>query len=207
MRISLYVNNLLCRVSKFSEEDVSNGILYDLDKNLITENSKKLEIWKQHFSDLAKDTTGDSCDPSKCQALLSDDSDYFPECDYSISWADITAALNDTPNNKAPGADGVPSEIWKLVMAEKLPTSDLAKIIFKIIKMMYDSGNIPKSMTTSVVVPVPMKGDMKDPNNYRGISLIPTLIKLLAKIVSTKLAAIDKKYNILDKEQAGFSNF
>ncbi|OMJ17877.1 hypothetical protein AYI69_g7263 [Smittium culicis] len=76
---------------------VSNGPVYDLDKNLITENEKKLEIWNQHFSDLAKDTTGNSRDPS--------------------NWADITAALNDTPNNKAPGADGVPSEIWKLVMA------------------------------------------------------------------------------------------
>ncbi|OMJ20553.1 hypothetical protein AYI69_g6165, partial [Smittium culicis] len=161
---------------------VSNGPVYDLDKNLITENENKLEIWNQHFSDLAKDTTGNSRDPSKWQALLSDDSDYFPECDYSISWADITAALDDTPNNKATGADGVPSEIWKL-------------------------GNIPKTMTTSVVVPVPKKGDMKDPNNYRGISLIPTLIKLLAKILATKLAAIDKKYKILVKEQTGFRNF
>ncbi|OMJ20070.1 hypothetical protein AYI70_g4343, partial [Smittium culicis] len=87
---------------------VSNGPVYDLEKNLITENQNKLEIWNQHFSDLAKDTTGNSRDPSKWQALLSDDSDYYPECDQSISWADITTALNDTPNNKAPGADGVP---------------------------------------------------------------------------------------------------
>ncbi|OMJ15429.1 hypothetical protein AYI70_g7278 [Smittium culicis] len=88
---------------------VSNGPVYDLDKNLITGNEKKLEILNQHFSDLAKDATGNSRDPSKWQALLSDDSDYYPECDQSISWADITTALNDTPNNKAPGADGVPN--------------------------------------------------------------------------------------------------
>ncbi|OMJ27233.1 hypothetical protein AYI69_g3329 [Smittium culicis] len=62
--------------------------------------------------DLAKDTTVNSRDPSKWQELLSDDSDYFPECDHRIIWTDITAALNDTPNNKAPGADGVPREIW-----------------------------------------------------------------------------------------------
>ncbi|OMJ14102.1 hypothetical protein AYI70_g8097 [Smittium culicis] len=88
---------------------VSNGPVYDLDKNLITENQNKLEVWNQHFSDLAKDTTGNSRDPSKWQVLLSDDSDYYPECDQSISWADITTALNDTRNNKAPGADGVPN--------------------------------------------------------------------------------------------------
>ncbi|OMJ14536.1 LINE-1 retrotransposable element ORF2 protein [Smittium culicis] len=39
---------------------------------------------------------------------------------------------------------------------------------------------------------------MKDPDNYRGISLVPTIIKLLAKIVATKLIA---------KEQVSFRNF
>ncbi|OMJ17229.1 hypothetical protein AYI70_g6114 [Smittium culicis] len=119
-------------------------------------------MWNQYFSDLANDTTGNSSDPSKWLQLLNYDSDHYPECDNIISWADITTALNDTLNNKAPGADGVPSEIWKLVMVEKSPTSDLAKTILKIIKIMHETGNIPKSMTTSVVVPVPKKGDMKD---------------------------------------------
>ncbi|OMJ15819.1 RNA-directed DNA polymerase from mobile element jockey [Smittium culicis] len=48
---------------------------------------------------------------------------------------------------------------------------------------------------------------MKDPDNYRGISLIPTIIKLLAKIVATKLAAMDIKYSLIAKEQAGFRYF
>ncbi|OMJ15820.1 LINE-1 reverse transcriptase-like protein [Smittium culicis] len=72
---------------------------------------------------------------------------------------------------------------------------------------MYDSGEIPSCMTTSIIIPVPMMGDMKDPDNYRGISLIPTIIKLLAKIVATKLAAMDIKYKLIAKEQAGFRNF
>ncbi|OLY79880.1 hypothetical protein AYI68_g6038, partial [Smittium mucronatum] len=42
--------------------------------------------------------------------LLNTDYDYFPECDTNIEWSDITTALSDTPNNKAPGSDGIPSE-------------------------------------------------------------------------------------------------
>ncbi|OMJ24595.1 RNA-directed DNA polymerase from mobile element jockey [Smittium culicis] len=72
---------------------------------------------------------------------------------------------------------------------------------------MYDTGDIPQCLETSVVVLVPKKGDLKDPDNYRGISLIPTLAKLVAKIVATKLSKIDAKYQILVKEQAGFRNF
>ncbi|OMJ09297.1 Retrovirus-related Pol polyprotein from type-1 retrotransposable element R2 [Smittium culicis] len=72
---------------------------------------------------------------------------------------------------------------------------------------MHDTGDIPKCLETSVVVPVPKKGDLKNPDNYRGISLIPTLEKLMAKIVATKISKIDTKYQILVKEQAGFRNF
>ncbi|OMJ20691.1 hypothetical protein AYI70_g3955, partial [Smittium culicis] len=46
----------------------------------------------------------------KWENLISSDCDYYTECDSTILWSDITDALRDTPNNKAPGADGVPSE-------------------------------------------------------------------------------------------------
>ncbi|OMJ13566.1 hypothetical protein AYI70_g8416 [Smittium culicis] len=62
-------------------------------------------------------------------------------------------------------------------------------------------------MTTSIIVPVPKKGDIKDPDNYRGISLIPTIIKLLAKIVATKLAPMNIKYKMIAKEKADFRKF
>ncbi|OMJ13057.1 LINE-1 reverse transcriptase-like protein [Smittium culicis] len=48
---------------------------------------------------------------------------------------------------------------------------------------------------------------MKDSDKYRGISLIPTIIKLLAKIVAFKLAAMNLKYKLIAKEKAGFRNF
>ncbi|OMJ27302.1 hypothetical protein AYI69_g3266 [Smittium culicis] len=94
------------------------------------------------------------------------DCDNYPECDRSVLWSDITDALRDTPNNKAPGADGVPSEVWKLVMAEPSPTTPLAKLIQKIINIMYGTWDIPQCLGTSIVVPVPKKGDLKDPDNY-----------------------------------------
>ncbi|OMJ11163.1 hypothetical protein AYI70_g9895 [Smittium culicis] len=58
----------------------------------------------------SKDATGNSRSTDKWENLISSDCDYYPECDSTILWSDITDALRDTPNNKAPGADGVPSE-------------------------------------------------------------------------------------------------
>ncbi|OMJ18763.1 Transposon TX1 protein [Smittium culicis] len=189
-----------------SFQSIADGPVYDKYKNLTTEKQEKIKIWTNHFGELAKDATGNSRSTEKWENLISSDCNYYPECDSTILWSDITNVLRDTPNNKAPGADGVPSEVLKLVMTEPSPTSSLAKLIHKIINLMYDTGDIPQWLETSVVVPVPKKGDLKDPDNYRGILLIPTLAKLVAKIVATKLSKIDAKYQILVKEQAGFRN-
>ncbi|OMJ16977.1 RNA-directed DNA polymerase from mobile element jockey, partial [Smittium culicis] len=77
-----------------SFQSIADGPVYDKNKNLITEKHEKTKIWTNHFGELAKDTTGNS----RC-------------ADNTVVWADITDALADTPNNKAPGADGVPSEL------------------------------------------------------------------------------------------------
>ncbi|OMJ13866.1 LINE-1 retrotransposable element ORF2 protein, partial [Smittium culicis] len=104
-----------------------------------------------------KDTTGNCRNADKWEYLISTDTEYYPECDITILLSEITGALADTPNNKTPGAVGVPSEVWKQVMAEPTPTSSLAKLINKIINIMYDTGVIPTCLETSVVVPVPKK--------------------------------------------------
>ncbi|OMJ09028.1 RNA-directed DNA polymerase from mobile element jockey, partial [Smittium culicis] len=166
-----------------------------------------MEIWTNHLGELTKDTTRNSQSADKWEKIIPIDCDYNSETDNSILWTDIAQALADTPNNKAPVADGVPSEVLKLLITEPSPTSSLAKLMHKIINIMYNTGDIPKCLENSVVVPVPKKGDLKDPDNYRGISLIPTLAKLMAKIMATKLSKIDKKYNIFVKEQAGFRSF
>ncbi|OLY80827.1 hypothetical protein AYI68_g5073, partial [Smittium mucronatum] len=65
---------------------------------------------KRPFGELANGSTGNSRSATKWESLLITDCNYFPECDTSIKCSDIIAALSDTPNNKAPGSDGIPSE-------------------------------------------------------------------------------------------------
>ncbi|OLY80256.1 LINE-1 reverse transcriptase-like protein [Smittium mucronatum] len=166
-----------------------------------------MNIWTNHFSELVKEKTGNSRCPSKWEALLANSIDYIFECGLQIHCSEIIQALVDAPNSKAPGSDGISSEAWKLVVEEKNPTSIISKTTLKIINLMYETGDILESMTTSIAVPVPKKGDLKDPDNYRGIFLIPNIVKLLTKIVASKLAKIDNKFNPISKEQTEFRNF
>ncbi|OLY78617.1 RNA-directed DNA polymerase from mobile element jockey [Smittium mucronatum] len=190
--------------SKRYNTSLTDGPVYDKEKKLVTDSSLKSEVWASHFEELAKDTSGNSRNHIKWVNMMPNIKGYYQECDLEIEWEDIKKALNNTPSNKAPGVDGIPSEVWKTVQDEEIPTSNLAKLLYKVVKRIWNMAYIPEKLNTSIVVPIPKKGDLRDPNNYRGISLIPTLVKIVAKVAASKLSFLDLKYNILVKEQAGF---
>ncbi|OMJ14538.1 LINE-1 retrotransposable element ORF2 protein, partial [Smittium culicis] len=194
----------LKRFSGRFSSSLVDGPIFDKNRQLITDSEAKAEVWASHFEELAKDSTGNSRSAKKWRDIGKNYTAEFNECDTPLSWAEICAALKSTPNNKSPGSDGIPSEVWKMVQYEDEPTSPLAKLILRLITGIWDAEKIPKQLDPSVVIPIPKKGDIRDPNNYRGISLIPTLSKVLSKIIARRLCKIDNKYSILAKEQAGF---
>ncbi|OMJ08715.1 RNA-directed DNA polymerase from mobile element jockey [Smittium culicis] len=183
---------------------IIDGPLFDNERQVINDKNEKANIWAKHFEELAKDFSGNSRKSTKWESMGVSQVMYFEECDNTITWKDITKALKSTPNNKAAGKDRIPSEFWKLVEEESFPTTNLAKLFYKLIKNIWDSAYVPEIFNTSIVIPIPKKGDRRDPNNYKGISLMPSIIKIVTKIASHRLAEMDLKHNLLIKEQAGF---
>lgn len=59
-------------------------------------------------------------------------------------------------------------------------------------------------MKKAVVIPVHNKVDSKEVANYRPISIIPTLSKVLEKVLNNGLVDFLKQKNILSKNQFGF---
>ncbi|OLY81577.1 hypothetical protein AYI68_g4312 [Smittium mucronatum] len=76
-------------------------------------------------------TTGNSRATDKWRPILDYDIEPFQKCNEPIKWSEITISLKDIPNNKSPGTDGIPNEIWEMFSNEILPTSKIAKIVFK----------------------------------------------------------------------------
>ncbi len=73
-----------------------------------------------------------------------------------------------------------------------------------IINTSWTTGVFPQVWKHALVIPLFKKGDQDSVNNYRPISLLPILSKLVEKIVSTQLLDFLLKHNLLWNSQHGF---
>jgi len=74
-----------------------------------------------------------------------------------------------------------------------------------IINKCVSEGVFSDSFKTASVIPfIHKNGSKLDPNNYRPISILPTLSKLLERHISTQLLSFVTKHNVIECNQSGF---
>ena len=131
--------------------------------------------------------------------------------DYLNPRNDLTAVINAPPpitmdelnetlsrtNNRAPGPDNIPYVIYRqLPMTAKL-------ILLRIYNTSIALGHLPKRWKKATILMFPKPGkNNTNPDNYRPISLTPTIVKILEKIIVKRLHPLlqDK----IPTTQAGF---
>lgn len=76
-----------------------------------------------------------------------------------------------------------------------------------IINLSLSSGLVPTQMKKAKVIPIyKRKGDKTSPTNYRPISLLPILSKILEKVVANQLTRYLDSNELLYKHQYGFQS-
>ena len=70
--------------------------------------------------------------------------------------------------------------------------------------MSLSSGIVPSQLKIANVTPIFKAGDKHDCSNYRPISILPTLAKLLEKVVYIRIFDFISKHDILTPQQFGF---
>jgi exonuclease III len=76
--------------------------------------------------------------------------------------------------------------------------------ITHIINLSFKSATVPDQFKIAKVIPIYKKNEKLNPNNYRPISLLSTLNKILEKIMYKRLITFLIKHKILYKYQFGF---
>lgn len=160
--------------------------LFDgLDQPIIKEDEVKA-TWEQYIDDLFRDE----------RPPLPDAQDIVdgPE----ILQAEVIHAISTAQTRRAPGPDGIPIEVLKLIEGNNIG------LITNLFNTIYNTGVIPKDWLNSTFVTIPKKTRPKKCGDYRLISLMSHLLKTFLRIIH---ARIRRKCEFdMDDAQMGFRN-
>ena len=160
----------------------------------------RLGIWTEHFKKLCVAPPPWSAPTGE----LSSNEVIKDITDSPISWTEIVTVLKSMKKGKAAGNDMIPGEVYKLVENEAEPNSQLAKSMLMLLNGIYSGNGFPLEWRDCTVVPIFKKGEPCDPNNYRGIALINTLLKVLTKVLAARLQTVCCDLKLIRREQVGF---
>lgn len=109
---------------------------------------------------------------------------------------EIRQALKRLKKNKAPGEDGIAVELLKAG----------GSVVIKELRLLFNevlfTGVVPTEWTRSLVVLFHKRGDNTLLKNYRPISLLSQVYKVLSRVITTRLSGRLDQYQ--PREQAGF---
>jgi len=83
--------------------------------------------------------------------------------------------------NKACGSDGIPAEPFQIVK------DDTVKVLHSICQQIWKSRQWAQDWKTSLFIPIPKKGNVKECSNYCIIALFSHANKVMLKILQANL--------------------
>ena len=161
---------------------------------LLTNKDDVLKRWAEHFNNLLNR-------PSTVDNAAIDEIPQHPMQEQLSSppnLAETIKAIKQMSNGKAPGADGIPAEVFKY------GGQKLARKLLQLFKIIWESETVPQDFKDANIIHLyKRKGDRSNCDNHRGISLLATAGKVLAKILGNRLSSQISE-NFLPESQCGF---
>ncbi|KAI8516668.1 hypothetical protein Bbelb_052490 [Branchiostoma belcheri] len=112
------------------------------------------------------------------------------------SLQEVEKAIKQMNNNKASGPDSIPAEVYKC------GGPDLTTRLHSILLRIWDEETLPDDLKNAVITVLYKKGDRSDCGNYRGIALLSSAGKILARMLLNRLLPLSEE--ILPETQSGF---
>ena len=123
-----------------------------------------------------------------------------PNVNFSFETIPATAVeklLSELKTSKATGLDNIPARLLKTAAPV------ICDSVAYIFNLSLKTGSVPSDFKCAKVSPIFKKGSKLDIGNYRPISVLPVLSKVLEKLVHQQIYAFLSNNNILCSNQSG----
>ena len=131
------------------------------------------------------------------------------DLDYPITDLEVFAAIRKLVLGKAPGEDGILTDIIKTA-ADAVNNSKLrgnnsvVSAIALLFNFVLDREVWPERWGSGVIFPLFKSGSRLDPSNYRPITLLSAMGKLFGIIIDNRLTRFSEQIGMTSDEQGGF---
>lgn len=115
-----------------------------------------------------------------------------------ISREEINGVLGGLKNNKVVETDEIPAEVWKYGGTE------VEEWVWKLCNRVWRGEGWIEDWSEGIIVPVVKKGEGTRVEEYRGVSLTPTLYKLYASVLAKRLREEVEGKGLFPQNQTGF---
>ena len=111
---------------------------------------------------------------------------------------EVSSIILSLDYKKSDGPDEIPIKVIKLLNGLINPT------LSNIINQCFQIGIFPDAIKLTKVIPLYKSGDKTNPLNYRPISILSVILKIVEKAILNGLKKFCDKYNIINEQQFGF---
>ena len=115
-----------------------------------------------------------------------------------VTETEIAKVINDLTNKKTQDSEGISMYLIKEISVYLIP------IITITVNQTLTSGIFPSILKTAKVIPLLKRDDPTKPENYRPVSLLPSISKIFEKVIYNQLFLYFTKNNLLFQNQYGF---
>lgn len=167
-------------------------LINPVNNNLCQSNKEKAELFLKLFSDKYHVDPANRAVPnfrSRCNENVS-----IPH----TTPQEVKKMIDDLIADKACGPDGITNRMLKLL------NPNISTLLSSIFNKVNDSGKYPDAWKSGVITVVHKKDEKNDPNNYRPITLLPSISKLFERIMYNAIYKHLNRHNLIYDKQSGF---
>ena len=174
---------------------IASSAIKSMDGVLLTEPAQILNRWAEHFNGvLNQDSAFD-------MSLLKDIPQWAVNntLDDAPTLEEVLKCINQLSSGKAPGSDGIPSDIYKhggIALAEQL---------LKLFRQIFEEGGVPQDFKDANIVHLyKNKGDRTCCDNHRGVFLLCIAGKIFGRLLLNRLNPHVDNIDLISESQCGF---